>query len=323
MRVDPVIEALRSDPAPQRHAQAAMDAARSAWADGAASRLPLAQLAAYGCGGELGDLPDLSAVLTDLAAACALVASLVDTLGTPMRAEPLGLVPFRHQTSDSHVVLELARAGRAALSLMVYRPVAARQPQSVCLTSGDRHEICLQGEAEVLAFDATGFGKRRAVLVTAITSIRPAWSAVFDNSRQGKIVTAVACPLVILRLQRDLPDPLPAREYRLEDGGLIHESAADRGDSRRELALALLGSMGRTDALPIIAQAALAGPAHVRWEAVRQGLALDSGAGFAILSGIAGDAADPLSPAAAALRAHLIKAYPQLRQAQERTACPA
>ena len=53
------------------------------------------------------------------------------------------------------------------------------------------------------------------------------------------------------------------------------------------------------------------------------GLALDSGAGFAILSGIAGDAADPLSPAAAALRAHLIKAYPQLRQAQERTACPA
>lgn len=323
MRVDPIIAALRSDPAPQRHAQAAMDAARRAWTDHAAVCLPLADLAAFGDGAPLGDLPNLSAVMTDLATASAFASGLVDSFAAAMRAEPLGLVPFRHQTTDSHVVLELARAGRAALSLMAYRPVAKPEPQSVCLTSGDRHEICLQGEAQVVTVAATALCDRGAELVCAPLTIRQGWSAVFDNARQGKLVTAVTRSLVILRLQRDLLQPLPAREYRLADGAMIHESAADRSDSRRELALALLGSMARKDALPVIADAARCGPDHVRWEAVRQALSLDSGAGFAILCDLARDSADPLAAAASALWTHLAQAYPLLLQADERAPCPA
>ena len=56
MRIDPVIGALRSDPAPQRRAQTAMDAARRAWAASPAARALLEQLAAYGDGGDLADL---------------------------------------------------------------------------------------------------------------------------------------------------------------------------------------------------------------------------------------------------------------------------
>ena len=323
MRLNPVIGALRSDPAPQRRAQAAMDAARRVWAASPAARTALEQLAAYGEGGDLADLQGLSAVMTDFAAASAFSTGMVESLGAALRTEPLGLAPFRHQTSDNHVVLELSRAGRAALSLMVYRPVARPEPQSICLTSGDRHEICLRGEAEARLVELAGTTGRRAYLAHADVPVRQGWAAKFDNARQSKIVTSVARPLVVLRLQRDLAKPLPAREYRLEDGELVHESAADRIDSRKELALALLGAMDRKDAMPVIAEVARSGPAHVRWEAVRQGLALDSGAGFLVLSAIAADGADPLSIPASALRAQLVDSYPQLRQIQECTVCPA
>lgn len=323
MRIDPVIAALRSDPAPQRQAQAAMDAARCAWTDHAAVRLPLAQLAAYGKGDALAELPALSALMHDAASASAFVCGLTDIFGAVLRANPLGLAPFRHQTSDGLVTLELSRVGRAALSLMVYRPVVKPGPQAVCLTSGDRHEICLRGEAQAVTVTATALSYQSAELVSAPVTIRRGWSAVFDNSRQGKLVTAVSRPLVILRLQRDLLQPRPAREYRLADGAMIHESAADRSDSRRELALALLGSMGRKDALPVIADAARCGPDHVRWEAVRQGLALDSDAGFAVLSDIARNPADPLAAAAAALQAQLIETYPHFRHSRERAPCHA
>lgn len=323
MRLHPVIAALRGDPAPQRRAQAAMDAARRVWAANPAVRMPLEQLAAYGGGGDLADLKGLSSVMADATAASAFATGLIDSIGAALRTEPLGLAPFRHQTSDSHVVLELSRAGRAALSLIVYRPVAHSEPQSVCLTSGDRHEICLRGGAEALMVSATGFCERSADLTVAKETVREGWSARFDNARHSKIVTRVDRALVILRLQRDLSEPLPAREYRLEDGDLVHQSAADRGDSRKELALALLGAMGRKDAMPAIADTARSGPTHLRWEAVRQGLALDSGAGFAVLTSIARGPADPLSTAASALRARLLETYPQLSQAQERAACPA
>ena len=111
------------------------------------------------------------------------------------------------------------------------------------------------------------------------------------------------------------------REYALADGSLVHQAASDPEDSRTELMMALLGRMNRADAAPSIAGIARGeGSAALRWQALRECLALDTRSGFEALDAVARDADDPLCSAAAALRARLIETYPQLREAAE---CPA
>ncbi len=85
--------------------------------------------------------------------------------------------------------------------------------------------------------------------------------------------------------------------------------------------LALLGRMGRGDAAPLIARMAREdGSAALRWQALRECLALDSQEGYVALAAIAAAAGDPLAGPAANLRAQLEESWPQLR---ELAACPA
>ena len=85
--------------------------------------------------------------------------------------------------------------------------------------------------------------------------------------------------------------------------------------------LAMLGRMGRKDAAPHMAELACgeASP-ELRWQALRECLALDTQAGFGALSVIAARSDDALCGPAGALRAQLIEAHPQL---QELEPCPA
>ncbi|WP_306087640.1 hypothetical protein [Qipengyuania flava] len=87
-----------------------------------------------------------------------------------------------------------------------------------------------------------------------------------------------------------------------EDLALDVEDAAD---SRAELGMLLLGRMGRDDALPVLAARTRTGDAQLRWQAVRQCLALDPATGLPLLERIAKDHADPLYQAARALLAQL------------------
>ena len=121
--------------------------------------------------------------------------------------------------------------------------------------------------------------------------------------------------LVTLRLQRRRENADVTREYDLTDGALLHQAAGNPRDSRLELMLALLGRMGRGDAAPHMAVLATgnAGSA-LRWQAVRECLALDTQIGFAALATIAARPEDPLSGPAGALRAQLIEAWPQLEE---------
>ena len=323
MRTHPALEVLRGDPAPQHEAALALEAARRDWQARAEVRPWLDQLTSYGAGAALDSLPLLAASATCGQAARDLVDPLVRLLCDTLACHPFGLVPLRHQVGGDLVVLELTRTGRAAVTLLVYRPRAESAAQTVSFTSGDRHEVCLGGQGDAVRVESMAARPGGVELRRDAMSVSRGWTTRFDNACEAKIVTAVRAPLVIMRLQRDLVDPLPAREYRLDDGMQVHESAADRRDSRRELALALLGSMGRRDALPSMVEAARNGPAHVRWEAVRQALGLDTGTGFGLLCDIARSPDDPLASAAAALRAQLLEAYPQLAQVKGAVPCPA
>jgi hypothetical protein len=119
--------------------------------------------------------------------------------------------------------------------------------------------------------------------------------------------------LVTLRLQRRLRNAGPTREFRLTDGELVHQAAGNVRDSRIEVMMALAGRMGRKDAAPLLAEIVREeGSAALRWQALRECLALDTRVGFTTLCAIARSPSDELAPPAGALRSQLIEAHPQL-----------
>ena len=110
------------------------------------------------------------------------------------------------------------------------------------------------------------------------------------------------------------------REFNLADGSLAHQATGNARESRFELAAALLGRMGRCDAAPLLAaMAEEQGGNSLRWQALKESLGLDTAHGFAALNRIAERPHDPLAAPALALRAQLLKTYPQLAGAQP---CP-
>lgn len=77
--------------------------------------------------------------------------------------------------------------------------------------------------------------------------------------------------------------------------------------------MGLLARMRRQDAAPAMAEIARGqGSDHLRWQALRNCLALDTAQGFSALTAIAANPADALARPAGALRAQLLEAHPQL-----------
>ena len=315
MRIDPVLAQLRRDPAPQLRAQAALEAIRDGWRAKPVVAKILAGLDAYGRGAPLGECAVLENTLADLEFAGEVLGALLEPLLAGLCAHPLGHVPLRHQHSAGLGVLQLAIAGRATLSLVIYeaQPAARRQDaQSVCFAGGERHELCMAGSAQVRLLEILREEPGRSDLDCVARTIGAGDRLVFAGARHTKLVDRPLGRLVILRLARSEVSPGPAREYRLADGALVHCASGDREESRTEMAIAVLGALRRRDAVPAIAAVACDGSDHLRWQALCQALALDTGAGFALLTGIAGDPADPLAVPAGALRATLIERHPEL-----------
>lgn len=324
MRIDSAIAELRRDPAPQLEAQAALEAARDAWRATPAIAVLFAELDRYGAGEGLGDCPRLECALTDLRDARALVDPLVARLIAGLAAHPLGHSPLRHQYAPGLAVIQLALAGRAALSLLCYeaRPPKYAAAASVCFAGGERHELCLAGAADARFFEVLREEPGRADLDCENRRLAAGDALVFAGARHTRIVDRPLGRLVLLRLSRTELAPPPAHEYRIVDGALVHRASGDRAESRDEMAAAVLGAMGRGDAAPVLARIALGSASdHLRWQAIRQALALDARAGFTALSSIARDPADSLAAPAGALRASLVERH--LALAEWRPRCPA
>src|SRR5690606_29933187 len=117
-----------------------------------------------------------------------------------------------------------------------------------------------------------------------------------DLSRHVLFVTRVETRLVSLRLHRTQFDPGPSQEHDLATGELRHQAAGEVRASRLETMLALLGRMGRTEAAPVMATMAReAGHDGLRWQALREALALDTAEGFRALCDVARASDDPLA----------------------------
>lgn len=317
MHIRPELAALRRDDAPQRQAQARLIAVVDGWRTTPPVAAAGAELARFGHGAQIDDLPLLSALFTagDPSAqqfADTLVRLLVAELGEDW----LGQVPLRHFSDDMLTSLVLARHGSAALVLQGIDGAALAkkpEPQAVSFAATETWEHVLAGSATVEHVRIAEALPGQAVLRRESVELLEGTVARRFCAREAQVLRRVPGTMVALKLQRTLDSSEPTREYRLADGVLIHQAAGSPRESRLELTAALLGRMGRSDAAPLLAaMAEEQGGTGLRWQALRECLGLDTALGFATLRTIAQRAGDPLAAPAGALVAQLLEQYPEL-----------
>lgn len=316
MQIDPAIARLRHDPAPQQRAQTALERTRTAWRSEPQVAALCVELERYGANSALADCPLLACLVADFDFAHRVVGSLVTLLARQLVEQPLGHVPLRHQYAPGLAVLQLAEASGATLSLLCYEARAAADAgpaQTVCFGGGERHELCLAGTAEARFFEVLREQPDRADLDCQDRLIVRGDALTFTSPHRTRIVDRPLRRMVMLRVSRGDRILAPACEYRIADGALVHRASGDRAESRDEMAAAVLGALGRSDAAPVLAGIARSSASeHLRWRMLCEALALDTAAGFAALTAIAGDVADVLAAPAGALRARLIEGHPSL-----------
>lgn len=325
MLIRPELQALRSDDTPQRRAQTALGAVFAAWRTTPSALTAERELARLADGAALEDLPVLTALFTSGDSAAAQFCSgLIQAILAQMAREPLGQSPLRHFNDDTITALTILRCGTTTLTLQAIDGTGlARRPapESAAFTPSETWEHVLAGEAEAETITIAAKAEGRAQFVRHPLHL----AAGIVHHRTGicdvVMLRTVPRTLVSLKLQRRLGCSDVTLEYALADGALLHQAAGSPRDSRLELSAALLGRMGRTDAAPLLAaMAEESGNPSLRWQALRECLALDSGQGFRALSRIARRSADPLTHPAGALRAQLIEDHPQLAEVDP---CPA
>jgi hypothetical protein len=223
---------------------------------------------------------------------------------------------MRHFTNDVISTLILARNGNATLVLQAIDGTGlARKPvpETANFAPTETWEQILAGSAEVERVMLAGERHGRAELTREPMRLLPGMVCHRQGATEAQLLRRVSGVYVTLKLQRQTGGGGIMRQFRLSDGELLHQAAGSPRDSRLELTATLLGRMGRSDAAPLLAAMAEEEAAiSLRWQALRECLALDSGKGFIALSRIASRLDDPLAAPAGALRAQLLEAYPRL-----------
>ena len=339
MKHHPAIASLRNDHAPQIAAQEAMVRACKDWRREPEAGAMLEEIERFGAGAPLEKCPTLEEMFTDAGCAARIARSLVGHLTDALRDAPLGHPPMRHGFNGKMSTLLVLARGRAQLLLQAKEPSLAPAPKaggavpgrpacSVSFSDGERYEVVIAGRARA------GIVRRCEVSVSEVAGsdvrlheepivLEPGACLAFDCRTEALVVEEVRTRLVTLRLECAAADSAPTRQFERATGRLLGQSCGDLETSRREMMIALLGRMERTEAAPDLARVACEhGDLSLRWQALRECLALDTATGFAALSELAARTGDPLAADAGALRAQLIETYPQLRPVEMRP-CPA
>lgn len=114
---------------------------------------------------------------------------------------------------------------------------------------------------------------------------------ILDTARQSFTLHGAHRDILYLELTVQPPSRLPIRVYDIEGGRLTHVSASRRDSSFRQMALALLRQLGRTDAARLFVAETASEDFAARWNAMRELVALDPAAGLPHLGAMA--ASDP------------------------------
>lgn len=320
MHVSPPIRALLADPAGLEAQQGRHSASLLGWRDGPGKPL-LDAFAAFAGGASLASQPALAGLFSGAQEPRRAVTRLVGALLPVLRDAPFGQVPLRHSITRSATTLLVDRRQDASLTLVAVDGAAlAQQPPAATavFSPAEEWDVVVAGTGQGRLIErrgAPGHGIHPLALEPGLALGR-------DAEREALLLDRADGPLLLLRLQRRRPGPAPVREVDLASGEQVYQAAASARESRHEIAVSLLGRMGRADAAPVLAQIAL-DPAcgdMLRWQAMRECLGLDTLGGFRALAAIACRPGDTLAAMAGALRARLIEQHPVLAGIEP---CPA
>jgi hypothetical protein len=306
MQVHPDVARLRSGEAPQPCCQAML----AAWRGLPEVAAVMAALARFDAGEPLDGLPALARVIADHTAALAFATEFITPLIAALRAEPLAQLLVGHSAGPGMARLRLATYGRAGLTLIAFARRERAVSPSALFEDCEVREIILAGAAQALLHRLAGGGQ----LTTEEIACIPGTRLKRDGTNATRQIIAVTRPLLALQLTREAVHPAPSREIALDDGRLIKTISGCKVTSQQMMALGVLGALQHRPALHDMEQVASdrERERNLRWEALRQVLAMDAARGLALLARIADSAGDPLTAPAAALRRDLVTARPDL-----------
>ncbi len=322
MIVHPELQALRGDDSPQRQAQARLQDAMLAWRASPEAASVIADLEQFSQGGDLGEFPALSDLFAGQSDLAIRLVNGFTGLHMPALAQaPLGQPCLKHFTDGGNSTLLLARSGGTTLALVAIDGEVLRELKPRTSASFAPVESWERVMAGTAIADLARRPPAPGPIALERLSLEPGTIVQRNGQYQSLVLRQIDGVLVSLRLQRRHAEASVTREHDFATGALLRQASGNPRDSRLELMLALLGRMKRSDAAPAMAQLATGhGSDALRWQALRECLALDTAQGFAALTTLARCATDPLAAPAGALRAQLIEAYPQLERL---VPCPA
>ncbi len=323
MRIDPAIAVLRSDRALQHHVQCEMERAGRNWLDSPPITDVIGEIEHYATGASLDRLPLLAGLIGSADLASSFVQKWCSAMVGAMQQQPLGQVPFRYSCSGGFTAVRLAASGGVSLSLLAYEErIDAERPTSATFADRELHEVVLAGSASGMFHRLDTGAKPGTPPVTTEMNWKAGDRIVTKGREEARQMVRVKGRLSILQLARENPQPMPTREVSLADGRVLQLSSGDKRESQVDMALAVLGAMQRSDAAETIAQLAQHGSNHLRWQAIRHALALDTQRGWQLLNEISRSPHDALNIPARELQEKLVSAYPQLLE-EESQLCPA
>ena len=325
MRIDPALAALVADPAPLFGAG---DAARG-WSEDPAVAPLLDELADYGADRALAECPRLLALSAGGEEAVRFARRAAAATTRHLADSPLAAWPWRHFSNGVLHSVTLAAAGEASLSLALIDGAAwraARDPQAPDLAAfqpGSLNAVVVGGAGRGRILANRSDDPARARIAARPLTLARGTAFSIAGEYEALALDAIDGLLLTLRLYRRPIGHLPARQYDIASGALVHQASSERADSQAELMMALLRAMGRSDAAPMLAALARSGAPPARWQALRECLALDSATGFAALLEVAGQTDDPLCAPARKLAESLAAQHPALAQMREELLCRA
>jgi hypothetical protein len=214
-----------------------------------------------------------------------------------------------HATTPGLARLRLLGEGRAALALVAHAPRPRAEPVAALFEDGAAHELVLAGAGTALSHRRAGGGltTREITLASGTVMTR-------GGLAEARQIIAVTQPLLVLHLSRTAARPQPSAEIALADGRCLKTISGCKRTSQQIMALGVFGALRHRPAVPAMAATARnrAAARDLRWEALRQCLALDTRAGLALLAELAADPGDPLAAPARALQRQLAASDPAL-----------
>jgi len=263
--------------------------------------------------GLLTAIAALADVPADVAIACLLpwlsdtdwLRSRLDAALVLLAADPFARAPLRMVGGGDGGPggLVLADCGAIRLTLQL-RPFTANSAASgtavfvpgraaILVLDDGGAELCAHAVAVSAAEEAGEFTARDAAPCHSQPPrpLRTGETLILDTARQSFTLHGARRDILFLELTVQPPSRLPIRAYDIASGRLTHVSASRRDSSFRQMALALLRHLGRTDAAPLFVAETASEDFAARWTAMRELVALDPAAALPHLGAMA--ASDP------------------------------